>query len=1106
MEALNKIINAIKSIERFSSLLADLRKVREIEIVSAVGSLKTVLIAASFSENPEPVFWLCERNEKSLEVKTDLEHLLPVNQSLLFPPSRKSRWGHDDPQVMAQQAESLLALTQDVPVIVVASYEALQAKVRSPKEITGQAITLALNSPIGYSDLLHSLHTFGFEREPIVEKPGDFAVRGGIVDLYPFTSENPVRVEFWGDTIESLRAFDIATQRSIGKIESVRIIPKPGVSKGSVVSLLDYIPENALVVFDESSGLQQIICGGGPAAEIPGPVLEAREVEAWRAFIAQFSDTRKLFFSPLKGHFAALSSTLPAAHPKAFNGNLKLLVQELRQNGSIKRKNFFLCESPKHAERMRDLFADYKLTEAEVEVLGLDLSRGFTLPQDGIYVYTDHEFYGRMGRYRGRRKLGEGLTIQQLKALKINDFVVHADHGIGRFRGLQKIKVANHERECLLLEYRDGDKLYVPLDRMDRVQKYTGKDGVVPKINKLGTPDWERLKKRTKARLRDIAEELIKLYALRKTQTGFAFSPDTTWQKELEASFPYEDTIDQLRASEEVKRDMEKEQPMDRLVCGDVGYGKTEVAVRAAFKAVQDGKQVAILVPTTILAEQHYLTFKERLGRFPVKIEVLSRFKSISEQKHIVEQLKRGEVDIVIGTHRLLSKDIAFKDLGLLIIDEEQRFGVRHKEKLKHFRTNVDVLALSATPIPRTLHMALVGVRDLSQIHTPPRGRLPVQTETTEWDPKLIRQAILYEMQRGGQVFVVHNRIDSIHTVAARIADIVPEADIAIAHGRMKEPELEKVMLDFLNKKYHVLVSTMIIEAGLDMPNVNTIFINRADRFGLAQLYQLRGRVGRSRHKAFCYLIVPPLRSLTPEAIRRLETIEEFTDLGSGMQIALRDLEIRGAGNILGAEQSGFIDAIGLETYLRILEESIHELLPDHTEGRRESQFLAEECRIDADVDAYLPQDYVELPSERVDIYRRLAHATRVDEIDSIEEEVRDRFGRLPVEAENLFVLAGVRILGRLAGFKKLIVHTNQIRCLFADALSQGDQSTFRAWIALLIGAWEREVEFVQGKELELRMPIAANERALVVLKNELLVAIDRIEQTAELEKATLSH
>jgi transcription-repair coupling factor (superfamily II helicase) len=616
---------------------------------------------------------------------------------------------------------------------------------------------------------------------------------------------------------------------------------------------------------------------------------------------------------------------------------------------------------------------------------------------------------------------------------------------------------------------------------LDRVQKYSSRDGMAPRVHKLGAPDWERLKKRTKSRIKDIARDLIKLYAARKAQKGLTFPPDTFWQKELEASFIYEDTPDQARAVEEVKHDMENENPMDRLVCGDVGYGKTEVAIRAAFKAVQNSKQVAVLVPTTILAQQHYTTFRERLRKYPVQIEALSRFRSAAEQKKIVEKLKLGEVDVVIGTHRLLSKDVAFKDLGLLVVDEEQRFGVRHKERLKQLRVNVDVLTLSATPIPRTLHMSLLGVRDMSNINTPPKDRLPVHTEIVQFDRDLIRQVILREVHRGGQVFFVHNRVGSIYRMADLLQRVIPEVEFGVAHGQMNEHELEQAIVNFMERKFHVLVATMIIESGIDMPNVNTMVINRADRFGLAQLYQLRGRVGRSHHKAYCYLVIPPIRNLTAEAIKRLETIEQFTELGSGFQIAMRDLEIRGAGNMLGAEQSGFIDSLGFDLYCKILEEAVQEARLEELPQEAVAALPEKkgECRIELDGDAYLPDDYVEMPAERVAIYRRLAEAKTLSDIEMVQEELIDRFGRLPEAAENLMGLVSLKLLGTKLGLRSLQIAPRQVLGIFSENGHPQKGEPLKQWIGSMVQRAAAPFEFVQWPGFGIRLPIPKPQQPL---------------------------
>lgn len=1064
---LDILLHELEALPRFRKFISMARSSRDLEVNGAVGSLRSLLAAGLFNELQTPILWLFESQDGAMRAKEDLNHLLPVRQSEFFPESRKSRLGHDDLIVVTQQADILRRMGQDKPFILLASHRAVYSEIRAPEEMKNKAIQVTVNKEIEFDKLLHDLAEIGFDRQPIVESPGEFARRGGIVDVFAFTARNPVRIEFWGNRVESIREFDASSQRSTHSVDEITIAPRPCAAGPHAATILDFIPAETVTFVDDLPAFLRMYSGEHIASCLDFRMLEflgCDNGDYWQAFIEKFSPYRKIYFSAIPTNTSPVNLNFAGRHQPPFDGDLKRLARSLTGEGNgAAGKNYFLCESPGHAKRMRELLEDRGLDESVVRVIDASLAKGFSLPDAGINVFTDHEFYGRIRRQKVKRRFHGGLTMRQLKSISYGDYVVHADHGIGIFRGLEKIKIRDSERECLLLEYRDGDKLFVPLDRMDRVQKYTGRDGILPVVHKLGTPDWERLKKKTRSKVRNIAKELLQLYALRKTQKGHAFSPDTTWQKELEASFVHEDTPDQERAAEEVKRDMEEEAPMDRLICGDVGYGKTEVAVRATFKAVQDGKQVAVLVPTTILAEQHYLTFRERMARFPVRVEMLSRFRTAAEQKNIVSRLKSGEVDVVIGTHRLLSKDIVFKNLGLLIIDEEQRFGVRHKEKLKQLRVNVDVLAMSATPIPRTMQMSLFGVRDMSQINTPPRDRLPVQTEAMQFDPELIREAILREMGRGGQVFFVHNRVESIYQQARKLMEIVPEAEFAVAHGQLKERDLEKVMHDFLNQHYHVLVTTMIIESGLDMPNVNTIFINRADRFGLSQLYQLRGRVGRSSQKAYCYLIIPAMKSLTPEAIKRLETIEQFTDLGSGMQIALRDLEIRGAGNLLGAEQSGFIESMGIETYLKILEEAVRELRAE-TDARDEESVLPDECKIEAGGDAILPEAYIDLAAERVDIYRRIAHAQEAGQVKDILEEVRDRFGRPPREAVNLFNITLARILGRLAGFKRISVRQRNVVGYFSEKLYNGNRENFHTWLKSLMQRTARPLEFFQDK------------------------------------------
>jgi transcription-repair coupling factor (superfamily II helicase) len=1112
LDAIKKQLNTASF---FQGLLHAAAVEKEVVVRNAPGSLPAAVLALLFEQTPKPYLCLFPFIDQAERFKDELESLLPEGAVLFFPPPKLLPWGHHEAHASSQQLEALERLldlknqptpSANKPAIVVANVHSIEAPLRSPEMMRIQKLQLQRGAEMPFATIVEQLTGMDFERQPMIEVPGEMSVRGGIIDIFPFSRPLPIRVEFWGDVIESIREFDPATQRSQREVEGFVVYPQRFQPNGkkddekSSASLPDYLPDNTCVCFFQAEQIAVALTASAEIAKngrdedwLPPEPGDTFKNEALNEFFLPFNRFQRISFSTVQ---ADTSKTVIdcAAHPQApFCGDLAALRRDME--GFIARHSpaqlFFLCESPAHGERLKDLFEERDLNFPELNVSTANLHGGFQLPQLGLAVYTDHEFYGRVRRIRQRRRYKEGLTFRQLKTLMRGDYVVHVDHGIGVYQGLQKISTGGFERECLVIQYQEQDKLFVPLEKMDRVQKYRSHDGAAPRVHKLGAPDWERLKKRTQNRVRDIARDLIKLYAARKAQKGIAFPADTYWQKELEASFIYEDTADQARAVDEVKRDMENENPMDRLVCGDVGYGKTEVAIRAAFKAVQNSKQVAVLVPTTILAQQHYNTFRERLRKYPVQVEVLSRFRSAGELKKTVEKLKSGEVDIVIGTHRLLSKDVAFKDLGLMVVDEEQRFGVRHKERLKQLRVNVDVLTLSATPIPRTLHMSLLGVRDMSNISTPPKDRLPVQTEITQFDRDLIRQVILREVHRGGQVFFVHNRVSSIYRMADLLQRVVPEVEFGVAHGQMNEHELEKAIFDFMERKFHVLIATMIIESGIDMPNVNTMIINRADRFGLAQLYQLRGRVGRSHHKAYCYLVIPPIRNLTTEAIKRLETIEQFTELGSGFQIAMRDLEIRGAGNMLGAEQSGFIEALGFDLYCKILEEAVQEAryeeMPHETIAAVFEK--SEECRVELDGDAYLPEDYVEMPAERVAIYRRLAEAKKLSDIEAVQEELADRFGRLPEAADNLLGMASVKLLGTALGLRSLQIAPRQSLGIFAEnpalplnmqkgkAGQKGEPT--KQWLGSMVQRAAVPFEFVQWPGFGVRLPIPKQQQAL---------------------------
>ena len=1020
----------------------------------------------------------------------------------VFPAGKISPWGHHDRQLVSQQIETVERLLEAKPQIISTSLDGLSTTLLPVAAVRKNRLELRNGGTFALSELLERLTALSFERQPMVEAPGDMSVRGGIVDLYPFSRPNPLRIEFFGTKIESIREFDPQTQRSLREVDCIVVFPQKlevdseGRTKKTGACLIDYLPSDTVVCFFHYEKLISQADDDGHA--------DTREDIAWLGSkpanqlyeeSAPRNEFEKLLLEFCRIYFRQFAAAPSgdcikfATQPQpALRGSLSLLRQDMENflRGDRNGRIYFLCESSSHSESMQELFEERSIAFSQLQIIPGALAAGFQWPAAGLAVYTDHEFYGRMQRLRRRRRFAEGLSRRQLRSLARGDFVVHVDHGVGIYQGLERIRVRGHERECLAIAYLENDKLFVPLDKMNRVQKYSARDGFVPRIHKLGSTDWERTKNRTKSRLRDIAKDLVALYAARQSQTGHAFTPDSHWQREMEASFPYEDTPDQRRATVEVKSDMEKARPMDRLICGDVGYGKTEVAIRAAFKAVQDGKQVAMLVPTTILAQQHYSTFRERLLSYPVYIDLLSRFRTKAEQKNTVKRLKSGEVDIVIGTHRLLSKDVVFKDLGLLIIDEEQLFGVRNKERLKQFRVNVDVLTLSATPIPRTLHMSLLRLRDMSQINTPPRDRLPIATEVVEFNRDLIRQAILREVHRGGQVFFVHNRVQTIDRVAEMLGQLVPEVRLGIAHGQMNEHELEKVMFDFLQRRFDVLISTMIIESGLDLPNVNTITVNRADRFGLSQLYQLRGRVGRSNQKAYCYLMIPPLKNLTATALKRLQTIEEFTELGSGFQIAMRDLEIRGAGSLLGAEQSGFIDSVGFELYCKILEEAVSEVRREENLQLTATEEKLPECKVELDDDAFLPESYVELPAERVNIYRRLAEAKEVTEVNRIRDELRDRFGRLPEPAESLVALVKLRLLGAQAGLRSLHVGSQRMVGYFADQDTNGHGEEFKKWLGSVVQHAAGPFDFLQDRGVGFRL--ALPDQALAMPHAELFL------------------
>jgi transcription-repair coupling factor (superfamily II helicase) len=999
--------------EPFEKLLKKLQESSTLSIRGVAGAMEAFIGALPVLELGKTSIIIHPDMDRTEELVEDLEDILGSERVVSMPEPPKHTRAVVSPYDRGLQQEVLLKLAEGGPVCLVCSAACVAEKVPSPAAFTRGVIRLEAGAEMDRDELIFGLSQGRYVREAMVEGMGEFAVRGGIVDVFPYGREMPIRVELYGDRIESIREFDPRTQTSVGEVMRVRISAPGDDGEGH---LWEHVPADAVIVMNEPS-----VCAGvwdelrEQGKDISGDMVQSAMEKFQRFHIVPGGRGINLGGAPLE----------------SFLGNLALAVDSLKKYDKRGLEPFVFSEYVEGANRLEDIFLDQGMAEGVVRFVQGVLHGGFVHEASGLAVLTEPEIFGRRRRRRIRTRFRNVLPIPGVDALKRGDYVVHVDYGVGRFMGLEKIKVHGRERETLKIAYRDAVTLYVKLENLALVQKYSGREGFEPALSKIGGREWKEIRSKTKKSLQDMAKELLRLYAKRKTVQGHGFAPDTPWQREMEASFAFEETPDQLTAVQAVKADMESSMPMDRLVCGDVGFGKTEVAVRAAFKAVVEGMQVAVLVPTTILAQQHLTTFRERLGKYPVAIEVLSRFRTPKEQKQVVNDLAEGKVDIVIGTHRILSKDVIFKQLGLLVIDEEHRFGVKHKEKIKQQRAAVDVLTLTATPIPRTLHMSLLGARDMSQIDTPPANRYPIETVLHPWDDQLIAQALLTEVERGGQVYFVHNRVQSIEAVRRLLERLAPGLRFAVGHGQMDERELEKVMMGFLNRKIDCLVSTMIIESGLDIPNVNTMIVNRADRFGLAQLYQLRGRIGRSDRKAHAYLMIPPRMQLSRTARRRLATIAEFASLGAGFQIAMRDLEIRGAGNLLGREQSGHINAVGYELYTQLLQRAVEEVKAEEAGVALATEEGDGLPKLEFQADAFFPEDYMDDGGQRVEYYRRLFKATDYHQIDEIGMEIRDRFGRIPQEGRNLLGLVELRLLGRDAGIGEAKLNSKSLAIEF---------------------------------------------------------------------------
>ncbi len=1035
-------------------------------IEGAAASVLSFLAADLAEQSGRSILLITSRPDEAEYFADEIEGMIGEGFVHLFPSWELLPYENHSPaeDITAARVRAMHHLTQSEPGVVIATPRALAHRITPRRVFLESVQTIRTGDTFDLEEFCERLVHLGFEREPVADAPALFARRGGIVDLYPGERALPVRIEFFGDEVDSIREFNPETQRSTGKLHSVSILPQKEIPLTDEVvasvqdlplvgevadeitrgthfegmerymgtyfpraeTLFDYLPDDCIVLALEERDILQSALEFWEEAEafhaeaergeqLPEPERSFLDARVWETALRE---TRAIPVSRVLKESSENVVPIRTSLPAPVLGNLELLNSEIDALLAKEYRIFFLCDNEGQLERMTEILDPY----LDRVAVGLGrLRRGFALPDERIAVFAEHEVFSRMQRRRGEVQRPRGTAIESYLTLRPGDYVVHVRHGIGQFVEVQRIEVEGVAKDCVVLSYSSSDKLYVPNDQMDLLQKYSGSEGKKPPIDKIGGTTWGKTTAKAKKAVKDMAAELLRIYAARKSRPGIRYSPDTEWQRELEEAFLHDETEHQLEAIRAVKADMESPRPMDRLVCGDVGFGKTEVAVRGAFKAVMEGKQVAVLVPTTLLAQQHYQTFSDRYRGFPVRVEVLSRFRSRPEVKQVLEDLSFGRVDVLIGTHRILSKDIKFKELGLLIIDEEQRFGVAQKEKLKKLKMTVDVLTLTATPIPRTLHLSIAGARDMSMISTPPKNRLPIATEVIDFDNEVITAAILREMDRGGQIFFVHNKVESIDAMALRIAQMVPEARIGVAHGQMTGTLLEKIMLDFVERRIDVLVSTMIVESGLDIPSVNTLIVNQADHMGLAQLYQLRGRVGRSSHRAYTYLIVDHGKVLTEESRKRLDALTDFTELGSGIRIARKDLEIRGAGNLLGSQQHGFVASVGFEMYCKLLEEAVREL-------RGETVEKSVETRIEAHLDSYLSDEYIGDKQLKVAIYRRVAETKSADEVRGIRDEVTDRFGRLEEAGENLFALRELKILGEGAEAESVRLEPRRVR------------------------------------------------------------------------------
>ncbi len=1053
----------VKNIQPILEKYQDAQKIKEItaildkdtpvrlQLSGFAGAQDSFVLSGIYANNPKTHLVITFDKEEAAYLQNDLAAILTETKSLFFPDSfkRPGVFESFDKNNVLQRTEVVAKLSSDnnINPIIITYPEALFEKVVAPKELSKHKFDIIIGEEVDIEFLQEMLVDFGFKHENFVYEPGQFSIRGGIVDIFSYGSEWPYRIELFDEEIESIRTFDPTTQLSKTKENSVTLFPnvENQFTREQKVSLLEVLPADAIVWIKESSVLTHKL--KACLTSVNDYIDSVREEEEWikeRAFFMP----EKIWDDLNRFNLIFIDKTPENVKPDkkivfqaksqpVFNKNFKLLIDNLRDNTDNGITNHIFTENKKQIERFYAIFEDLE-ANVQFQPVNAAISRGFIDFDLKIACYTDHEIFGRFHKYKLRKGFtkDKALSLRMLHELQRGDFVTHIDHGIGRYSGLEKLTINGHTQESVRIIYKNNDVLYVSINALHKISKYVGKDGTIPKLHRLGSDTWKNLTRRTKRKVKDIAADLIKLYAQRKATKGHMFPPDDYLQNELEASFLYEDTPDQYQATQDVKEDMMKENPMDRLICGDVGFGKTEIAVRAAFKAVSDGKQVAILVPTTILALQHFKTFSERLDEFGVTVDYINRFRTAKEKRLIIERLKTGKIEIIIGTHGLLNKQIEFKDLGLLIIDEEQKFGVAAKEKIRGMKVNVDTLTLTATPIPRTLQFSLMAARDMSIIRTPPPNRHPIHTEVRVFNEELVKNAIYHEVNRGGQVFFVHNRVKSLPEITAMIKRLVPDVRVVMAHGQMDSKQLEKSLIDFIDGKYDVLVSTNIIETGLDIPNANTMLINNAHQFGLSDLHQLRGRIGRSNRKAYCFFFSPPLAVLSSDARKRLKTVEEFSDLGSGFEIAMRDLDIRGSGNMLGGEQSGFIANIGFDAYQKILEEAIlelketkfKELFKDDLNKKKE---FVKDVVIDTDVEMHIPDDYVANVQERLRLYTEMDKLKDEESLNGFITSMEDRFGKVPNPVHELFEGLRVRWICKRLGIERVIIKSGTLRCFF---------------------------------------------------------------------------